>query len=136
MVGTAPTGAWAGHADALAGWTGGGWRFVPAREGMTVWTAGAGGFARYESGAWTTGALRGVTLSLAGAQVVGARQPAIADPASGTTIDIRGARGPECRAVGAAHARPDRRLKMTPAGLCCYCHSSDFWQLARKPTVL
>ena len=28
IVGASPTGAWAGQAGALAGWTAGGWRFV------------------------------------------------------------------------------------------------------------
>lgn len=87
IVGAAPTGAWVGQARALAGWTSGGWRFAAAREGMTVW-AGAGlGYARYQGGGWQTGALVGTTLTLAGAQVVGARRPAIGDPTGGAVVD-------------------------------------------------
>lgn len=87
IVGAAPTGAWSGQAGALAGWTGGGWRFVAAREGMTVWTGGASGFARYSGGAWVAGALAGQTLSLGGVQVVGEQGPAIAEPTGGSVTD-------------------------------------------------
>lgn len=87
IVGTAPTGAWTGQAGALAGWTGGGWRFAAPVAGMTVWTGGDGGFARYEGSAWVTGRLRGAVLVLGGAQVVGPQRPAIADPAGGATVD-------------------------------------------------
>ena len=33
IVGTAPTGAWAGWANAIAGWFGGAWVFVPGVDG-------------------------------------------------------------------------------------------------------
>jgi hypothetical protein len=70
IVGAQPAGAWAGQGDALAGWTGGGWRFVPATEGAAVWVAGAGVPARYTGGAWRVG-----------------QRPAVADPAGGATVD-------------------------------------------------
>jgi hypothetical protein len=53
LVGDAPTGAWAGHARALAAWTAGGWRFVAAREGMTAWNAAANVALRHVDGAWS-----------------------------------------------------------------------------------
>lgn len=87
IVGPNPVGAWAGQAGALAGWTAGGWRFLAAREGMTVGRGGADGFARFTGGQWRTGELTGATLRLGGAQVVGARRGAVADPAGGATID-------------------------------------------------
>src|ERR1700712_2693463 len=37
VVGTAPTGEWAGQAGALAGWSAGGWRFVSPFEGIKAW---------------------------------------------------------------------------------------------------
>ena len=42
IVGTAPSGAWFGSANALAGWTAGGWRFVqmPVAASVTVRTNG------------------------------------------------------------------------------------------------
>lgn len=87
IVGRAPTAAWLGHADALAGWSAGGWRFVAPVVGSTVLIDGAAGFARYAAGGWETGRLVGSTLTLAGKQVVGARRPAIAAPTGGATPD-------------------------------------------------
>lgn len=52
IVGTAPTGAWAGRAAALAGWTAGGWRFQPARRGMTVHRSIDGACVRYDGTSW------------------------------------------------------------------------------------
>lgn len=87
VVGSAPTGAWAGHADAIAGWTGGGWRFVAPREGMSVWNRSAREPIRFDGGGWQSGELRGRVLRLGGDQVVGARRPAIDDPVGGATAD-------------------------------------------------
>ena len=67
IVGASPTGAWAGHAAALASWTAGGWRFVAAREGMEARSGGA--VQRYDSGTWSSG-------------------PTIDAPAGGSVIDI------------------------------------------------
>ena len=86
-VGPAPTGAWAGNAGALAGWTGDGWRFVAAAEGMTVWVADRAIAARYIGGGWVAGDLAGDQVSIEGVKVVGAQAAAIADPAGGTTVD-------------------------------------------------
>lgn len=87
VVGSAPSGAWAGHAHAIAGWTSGGWRFVGPREGLAVWNRAAGRASRFAAGSWEDGVLTGHRLQLDGNQVVGPRGPAIADPAGGTTID-------------------------------------------------
>lgn len=87
IVGAAPTGAWAGQARALAGWTSDGWRFVAAHPGMTAWSGADGAFARFDGAAWQIGSVVGTRLVLAGRSVVGAQQPAIAAPASGATID-------------------------------------------------
>lgn len=87
IVGAAPTGVWAGHAGALAGWTAGGWRFLAARDGMRAWSAADGCDAVYTGGQWRVGALAGTALRIAGVQVVGARRPAIAAASGGTTVD-------------------------------------------------
>ena len=87
IVGPAPTGAWSGHPHAIAGWTAAGWRFVAPTPGMTVQVPGAAGFARWDGTGWSAGALIGQTLALDGQKVVGARRPAIADPAAGATVD-------------------------------------------------
>ena len=55
IVGAPGSGAWEGQDQALAGWTGGGWRFIAAREGMMVWSKADGMTARYRSGQWQVG---------------------------------------------------------------------------------
>ena len=87
VVGTAPSGAWTGHRDALAGWTEGGWRFLAAREGMAAWSRADGAIACFSGGGWTVGRLSGTRLVLAGDAVVGARRPAIATPSGGGVVD-------------------------------------------------
>lgn len=87
VVGSSPTGAWSGHADALAGWTSGGWRFAAPVPGMTVWTGGEAGFARWDGSEWRTGVLVASTLRIGGRQVVGSRATAIVDPTGGATVD-------------------------------------------------
>lgn len=95
VVGAAPTGAWAGHAAAIAGWTGGGWRFVAAREGMAVWDRDQGQPVRFDGANWQTGVIAARRLEVGGRQVVGPRQPGVAEPAGGATVDseARGAIG-------------------------------------------
>lgn len=87
IVGTAPTGAWAAHAGALAIWTEAGWRFAAPFEGMTVWVKAAGLPARRTASGWILGDVRATTVTAAGLQVIGARQPAIATPGGGTAPD-------------------------------------------------
>ncbi|MBX9796085.1 DUF2793 domain-containing protein [Sphingomonas sp.] len=79
IVGATPAGAWAGQAGAIAGWTGGGWRFVAPLEGMTVWSIADARPARHRGGAWQLAPL-----------------PAIAPPQGGETID-----SPARAAIGA-----------------------------------
>ena len=88
IVGVAPTGVWTGHAAALSGWTSGGWRYIAARDGMTVWSRADGGFARFDGSAWTIGTISGSQLVLGGNRVVAARQAAIANPTGGSIVDI------------------------------------------------
>ena len=92
IVGTGATGAWAGHAGALAGWTEAGWRFAAPQEGMAVWSAADGCPATYAGGQWCVGRIAGAELFLGGVKVVGARGAAIPAPAGGTTVDAE-ARG-------------------------------------------
>lgn len=86
IVGDTPTGAWAGHANEIAGWTAGGWRFVVPRRGMAIWVADRGIAARYETG-WKFGEIAGETLLLAGQPMLASPAPAIPDPNGGATID-------------------------------------------------
>jgi hypothetical protein len=89
ILGAAPSGAWLGRAQAVAGWTEGGWRFLDPREGMRVWVVAEGGFATFLDGEWQVGRSHG-RVFVAGEQVVGPQAGAIADPAGGGTIDAEG----------------------------------------------
>lgn len=87
IVGAAPSGAWSGQPHALAGWTEGGWRFVPPHPGMRVWSKADGVDARFDGTAWTVGTIAGARLILGGFTMLGPPRPAIAAPANGGTID-------------------------------------------------
>ena len=87
IVGPAPSGAWAGQAGALAGWTPGGWRFVAAPEGTQVWSIADGVWARRSGSGWSIGELPVSSLQVSGVQVVGGRLGGIAGPVGGTTVD-------------------------------------------------
>lgn len=51
IVGTAPTGAWAGHAGAIALWAESQWLFVSPREGMTAFDRASASLASYSAAA-------------------------------------------------------------------------------------
>ena len=88
IVGTAPTGAWAGHAKAIAGYAPGGWRFVAAVAGMSALDKLSGQTATYDGSAWAVGAINGASLKLGTSQVVGARLAAVANPGGGSVVDV------------------------------------------------
>lgn len=87
LTGPAPTGAWAGQADRLALWSDGGWRFLPAAEGMAVRIRTSGLTLERRAGGWTGGEVTATRLVIGGNQVVGARAAAIAAPSGGSVID-------------------------------------------------
>lgn len=87
VVGDAPTGAWAGRAGTLAGWTAGGWRFVGPVDGMRVWSAADGCEAIWRAGAWRLGVLAGQRVEVGGVQVLGPRAAAIPSPNGGGVVD-------------------------------------------------
>ena len=87
VVGPNPTGAWAGHSLAIAGYSAGGWRFVAATDGLAVIDKVSGESAVFTDGAWEKGHVKAAKLSIGGNQVVGPRLAAVADPSGGSTID-------------------------------------------------
>jgi hypothetical protein len=89
IVGTTPQDAWAGHAETLAGYGDGGWRFLAPIEGLTVLDKNSGQFATFVGGSWEVGALRAEAVLIDGEQVVGPRLAAIADPTGGAVIDMQ-----------------------------------------------
>ena len=88
VVGTAPTGAWAGQAKAIAGFAPGGWRFVAAVAGMRALDKTSGQTATYDGAAWVVETIKGAKLELVGSQVVGARGAAVANPVGGAVVDV------------------------------------------------
>lgn len=88
VIGSAPTGVWAGHGQAFAGYTEGGWRFIAAISGLTVLDKASGEVATYSGSTWEKGNVRAAKLTVGGNQVVGARLAAIADAAGGTVVDV------------------------------------------------
>lgn len=87
ILGSAPESEWTGQAHALAIWTGGGWRFVAAGEGMRVWLRDQQLWATRRADGWTVGDEVAAQLIVDGVPVVRARQAAIAEPVGGPTID-------------------------------------------------
>jgi len=87
IVGPAPTGEWAGWADAIAGFSAGGWRRIAAVEGMRLYVHATEQWASYCATGWEFGIVRGSQLAIDGQQVVGAQADPIASPAGGTTVD-------------------------------------------------
>lgn len=87
IVGASPTGSWADAAGAIACWTAGGWRFLPACEGLKVWRKDVRLWAVREAGGWVTGDGRAARIVVDDIQVVGAQGAAIAGPSGGATVD-------------------------------------------------
>lgn len=87
IVGSSATGAWSGHDGELACWTGGGWRFAAAFEGMRIWSLADGVFVHRTATAWDTGQEHVDALFVRGEKVVGERGAAIANPTGGSVVD-------------------------------------------------
>lgn len=88
VVGPAPTGAWTGSGNAIAGWTSAGWRFIAAREGMMAWSRADSAFGRFDGSHWRVGEITGAGVFVSGHRVVGQQQPPISVPTGGSMIDI------------------------------------------------
>jgi hypothetical protein len=87
IVGAAPEGAWTGRAQALAGWTASGWRFLAPRAGWTAWVAANELAARYDGTAWSEGVLTAARIEIGGTQIVATQQDAIESPVGGSIVD-------------------------------------------------
>jgi hypothetical protein len=89
IVGIDATGAWAGRDGSIACWTSGGWRFAAPVDGMRAWVVDQASWAERIDGAWQIGIVYAASVRAGGVQVVGARGPAIDDPAGGAVIDAQ-----------------------------------------------
>lgn len=87
IVNESPTGSWAGKAGLIACWTSGGWRFASPRPGMTVWVEDDEVDYRYDESGWRKASVRGDGIYFSGLKVVGERQPEIAAPTGGGSVD-------------------------------------------------
>ncbi|MES2001415.1 MAG: DUF2793 domain-containing protein [Pseudomonadota bacterium] len=87
VVGSAPTGEWAGKANQLACYSAGGWRFQAPVEGLSLFVKSTGLRGEYRAGAWEFGIVRTGSLMIGGNPVVSARGAAIASPSGGATVD-------------------------------------------------
>lgn len=87
IVADGASGAWAGQSGRFAHFRDGGWRFVAPQEGCLVWVRGEGVFARLTPWGWNVGDWPANAVVVAGNKVVGGRQPAIAAPNGGATVD-------------------------------------------------
>lgn len=99
MLGATPTGAWAGHAHALAAWTDGGWRFHPPAAGMRAVLRATRVPVEWDGVGWREGEIVCARVMVGGQQVVGARSESIAAPTGGPVVDA------EARAAVAAMLR-------------------------------
>ncbi len=87
IVAAGASGAWAGQQGAIAAWSGGGWQFLPPKEGHIAWAVDRDSMVRFDGSYWQELPARGDGFYVAGERVAGARQGAIADPAGGSTQD-------------------------------------------------
>lgn len=69
IVAAAPVGDWAGQAEQIAVWIGGGWRFCAAADGMRVRVQSSGTDLVWVDDAWVA-------------------SPSIANPANGSVVDV------------------------------------------------
>lgn len=87
LIGSNPTGAWAGKSGQIAAFGPGGWRFLVPTDGASLLVKNSGVRAEYRAGSWTIGTVRANSLSIGGVQVVAGQAAAIASPSGGTSVD-------------------------------------------------
>ena len=87
IVGNSPQGDWAGHANHIAGWTTGGWRFVPPIEGMYAWCTTDTLWVQHIGDTWVAGQLAAREVRIGGQKIIGPRQSGIDQPSGGATVD-------------------------------------------------
>lgn len=88
IVGADPRGDWYAQAGKVAFYGQGGWLFFDPLEGLTAWIKASGTHAIWRAGVWNLEGWPAESLIVKGKTVVGEQQPAIAEPAGGTMVDI------------------------------------------------
>jgi hypothetical protein len=102
IVGAAPSGAWVGNAQAIAGWTVGGWRFVAATPRLSAWCVARQVHVTFGD-RWEEGVIRAHRILIDGEQVIAGRQGAVPPPVGGAVIDAE-ARGALTAIIAAMRA--------------------------------
>lgn len=87
IVGSAPSGAWAGNPLCVAAFTTAGWRLIAPQVGMTFYVRSDGTTTAFRAGSWELGKVRASSLIIGGQQVVGSQAAAIVSASGGTTVD-------------------------------------------------
>lgn len=88
LISDAPSDAWAGKAQCVASFTSGGWQFVEAEPGFSMYIRSTGTFALFRNGGWELDQIHGSAVVLGGQQVVHERGVAIGSPAGVAVVDI------------------------------------------------
>jgi hypothetical protein len=96
IIASGGSGAWAGKDGNLAAFTEGGWKFIAPSEGLRALDRASGQTLLRRNGGWESGIVRAQEVRIGGQLVVRERQPAVAAPTGGTTVDA------ECRSAVAA----------------------------------
>jgi len=86
-IGPGATGEWLGQDGKIAAMTAGGWRFVTPFDGLTLRDVNDRTSWAFAEGTWTKGVVDAISYRVDGKAVVGAQQPAIANPVGGSTVD-------------------------------------------------
>lgn len=103
VVAAGASGAWAEYEGAIACWTDGGWRFLTPKAGLFIDLADRGHAIFHDGNQWRDAAIRNDGLYVNDERVVAERQPAVAAPFGGATIDTE-ARATIAAILAALHA--------------------------------
>ena len=87
IVADGASGSWLGQDGSVACWTGGGWRFAAPRAGLALQVVDRGHGMYFDGSDWQDAPVRDDGFYVGGERVAGTRQPAIANPAGGSSID-------------------------------------------------
>jgi hypothetical protein len=87
IIAAGATGAWEGEDKKIAAWTDSGWRYADPAHGWSCWVIDRGGRIQFDGNSWVQSDAGMTALFINGEKVLATRQPAISNPAGGTSID-------------------------------------------------
>jgi Protein of unknown function (DUF2793) len=89
IVPVGASGVWSGHAQEIAHWTSGGWRFSVPLPGFIAWSKADSVFGWFDGSAWNWNAWPVGGLRIGGAPMLVSARPAISTPVGGATVDVQ-----------------------------------------------